>query len=432
VDLNQSSTCFSGEFPGEPLGFDEFIFAVSNSYYSNSVFKLKGIGTTATTINLDYFYSLEQWVSGEPWRIKANNINIGASKKVIGGILYAPDESLSGDIVCDDSVEFYSCYLKCQNLKSVIFPESVRLVTFHGCTAEISDKLYFENSQMMLFNSIFKINAVNIAGYSTEEIILRSSVTNLSVLDFTIIYKERSDNNTNQLSWLAPVSMPAETFIGMPTSTYKWDTCIESDFNFSGIQINSSGNPYIDYELGLYGSEREDLLISGYDYLGLGATGALKTTSYIDFYVDTSAGSYPYAIKFSPVISVITKVIKFTWYFGDGLKSTATFPTHTYQHGGNFTPILEVLFEDGKRFKKVKKDLIEVFKISIIPSENKGAAPLSVNFSVVPALPMGVDIGTFDWDFGDGTTHSSETGPLHLYTDPNTYSVRLTNTFTIE
>ncbi|DBA35228.1 TPA_asm: hypothetical protein vir530_00004 [dsDNA virus vir530] len=33
--------------------------------------------------------------------------------------------------------------------------------------------------------------------------------------------------------------------------------------------------------------------------------------------------------------------------------------------------------------------------------------------------------GTWDWDFGDGSVHSSEQNPTHLYTVPGSYTVKL-------
>ncbi|WP_073280663.1 DUF7948 domain-containing protein [Hymenobacter psychrotolerans] len=48
-----------------------------------------------------------------------------------------------------------------------------------------------------------------------------------------------------------------------------------------------------------------------------------------------------------------------------------------------------------------------------------GLAPFNCQFE--PVLPGGV----YDWDFGDGTPHSTEANPLHLYEYPGTYSVKL-------
>lgn len=49
-----------------------------------------------------------------------------------------------------------------------------------------------------------------------------------------------------------------------------------------------------------------------------------------------------------------------------------------------------------------------------------GLAPFTCQFE-----PILVG-GTYDWDFGDGTPHSTEAGPTHLYANPGSYRVKLT------
>ncbi|HEX8427685.1 gliding motility-associated C-terminal domain-containing protein [Hymenobacter sp.] len=48
-----------------------------------------------------------------------------------------------------------------------------------------------------------------------------------------------------------------------------------------------------------------------------------------------------------------------------------------------------------------------------------GLAPFNCQFEPVLAG------GTYDWDFGDGTAHSTEAGPAHLYEHPGSYKVKL-------
>lgn len=51
-----------------------------------------------------------------------------------------------------------------------------------------------------------------------------------------------------------------------------------------------------------------------------------------------------------------------------------------------------------------------------------GLAPLSVAFTDASTLSP----TSWDWDFGDGTSHSHVQNPTHIYTTPGTYSVSLT------
>jgi hypothetical protein len=45
-----------------------------------------------------------------------------------------------------------------------------------------------------------------------------------------------------------------------------------------------------------------------------------------------------------------------------------------------------------------------------------------------PATPEVPNTTTFDWDFGDSTTHSTQNSPTHAYTSPGNYTVKLTVT----
>ena len=317
-----------------------------------------------------------------------------------------------GDLIYDDGVNFYSSYIICNNFKSVGSLISLTRCFLYGCTVQIAVELYFPviYSQIVSFNSIMKIASINIEQVDSGEIILRNSVINLLSSEFLTTIKERSDNNTNQFNWLAPGIFP------------NWETCTENSFDFSGITIEAGGSPYTGYESGLFGTAR----------IGLGATGKLNVPAYIDFKVNNQtadiSGSSPLSVTFSPIINAKILVRQVTWDFGDGVKSNQLKPTHSYQHGGNFTPGLEVIFENGSHYKKFKKDLISVYKVKIISSENTGIAPFIVKFSAEAFLPYGVSIEYYDWDFGDGNTSTDE-NPVHLYTTTQKYNVKLENTF---
>ncbi|MBI2723561.1 MAG: PQQ-dependent sugar dehydrogenase [Chloroflexi bacterium] len=57
---------------------------------------------------------------------------------------------------------------------------------------------------------------------------------------------------------------------------------------------------------------------------------------------------------------------------------------------------------------------------------NSGPTPLVVNFSSAGSGdPDPGQTVTYDWDFGDGTPHSSEANPQHTYTTPGVYTARL-------
>jgi len=55
-----------------------------------------------------------------------------------------------------------------------------------------------------------------------------------------------------------------------------------------------------------------------------------------------------------------------------------------------------------------------------------GASPLEVTFS---NLSVGEDL-TYEWDFGDGSTDSTDENPVHTFTGAGTYTVSLKATNT--
>jgi glucose/arabinose dehydrogenase len=57
-----------------------------------------------------------------------------------------------------------------------------------------------------------------------------------------------------------------------------------------------------------------------------------------------------------------------------------------------------------------------------------GAAPLTVSFSGAGSSDPDGDVLTYEWDFGDGTAHSTERDPTHVYNNPGEFTARLTVT----
>ncbi len=62
--------------------------------------------------------------------------------------------------------------------------------------------------------------------------------------------------------------------------------------------------------------------------------------------------------------------------------------------------------------------------------DNDELAPATVSFTNTSIIPDNVGEVTFYWNFGDGTS-SSETHPVHLYTEPGAYTVNLVVTTSV-
>jgi len=119
------------------------------------------------------------------------------------------------------------------------------------------------------------------------------------------------------------------------------------------------------------------------------------------------------------------------WTFGDGTTSTLKNPLHTYRINGNFTVTLRATNSHGSNTLTVPEYIkVTVDNPSLLPVVRFTASPLS---GVSPLFVHFTDqsTGTLSrtWSFGDGSI-SRYTNPTHVYINPGTYSVSLTETNT--
>ncbi len=120
-----------------------------------------------------------------------------------------------------------------------------------------------------------------------------------------------------------------------------------------------------------------------------------------------------------------TAITDWLWDFGDGLNSTAQNPSHVYKAAGSYRVTLTTTTRLGND-TETKIDFItvrELPKADFSASPRTGEGPLQVTFtniSVAGAAP----ITLYEWDFGDGTT-SEDINPVHIYSDPGVYTVKL-------
>ncbi len=114
------------------------------------------------------------------------------------------------------------------------------------------------------------------------------------------------------------------------------------------------------------------------------------------------------------------------WEFGDGQSSTQENPSHSYAAAGNYNVILTVTDNDGQSDSNSK--LVTVNEATVIPSASftYSANNLSVNFTDTSSA-SNASIASREWSFGDGNS-SSETNPVHVYSQAGSYSVTLTVT----
>ncbi|MCR9252474.1 MAG: glycoside hydrolase family 9 protein [bacterium] len=107
-------------------------------------------------------------------------------------------------------------------------------------------------------------------------------------------------------------------------------------------------------------------------------------------------------------------VLSYSWNFDDGSSSTAISPTHTFNTAGNYTVSLTV--SDGRGGSDVETIQIEVIAVpndppiaSLTVSGTSGESPFTVNFDGSGSTDPDLDVLTYSWDFGDGSSTSGAT-----------------------
>ncbi|HOS82930.1 MAG TPA: PKD domain-containing protein [Methanolinea sp.] len=138
----------------------------------------------------------------------------------------------------------------------------------------------------------------------------------------------------------------------------------------------------------------------------------------------------------SPLTGITPLTVQFTdtstggpttwlWDFGDGTTSTLQSPTHTFTSPRKYTVSLTVSNAKGVN-AKIEPDYIYVRNTPPVAWFNatptQGYAPLTVQFT---DLSSGQGISSWNWDFGDGGTSTTQS-PAYIYNVPGNYTVRLT------
>ncbi|MEP6746815.1 MAG: PKD domain-containing protein, partial [Bacteroidota bacterium] len=149
----------------------------------------------------------------------------------------------------------------------------------------------------------------------------------------------------------------------------------------------------------------------------------------VDFY-SANSNSFckgPAAIVFQ---NLTADVASASWNFGDGGTSNSAAPSVTHTYGaaasGNFTVTLAVTDSKGCSSTITKPGYVNI----LAPFVTIGGIPggLCKGQTFTPSFTGGtVDgVGSYDWDFGDGSPHSNLSVPAHSYAANGNYTVKLT------
>jgi gliding motility-associated-like protein len=128
----------------------------------------------------------------------------------------------------------------------------------------------------------------------------------------------------------------------------------------------------------------------------------------------------------SPVLFTNTTVpppVSILWNFGDGTTSAQQTISHIYSDTGSYTVSLTITDSVGCTDSLVKTNLVRV----VLP-----VAGFTVNDSFSACTPLEVQFTNTSqnavssvWDFGPGEGNSSLTDPVHYYSTPGIYRVKL-------
>ncbi|NTW32382.1 MAG: PKD domain-containing protein, partial [Bacteroidetes bacterium] len=114
------------------------------------------------------------------------------------------------------------------------------------------------------------------------------------------------------------------------------------------------------------------------------------------------------------------------WDFGDGQTSTMQNPSHIYYSSGGYYSV-RFTVADGT-CSNFKDSTIHI-PLNPVAAFTIGSACINnpYSFSDQSTSAEG-NIISWNWDFGDGTVHSSDTNPQHTYTSAGNFNVSLTVT----
>lgn len=132
----------------------------------------------------------------------------------------------------------------------------------------------------------------------------------------------------------------------------------------------------------------------------------------------------PFNTQFTDLSTSLAPIISWDWDFGDGSPhSTDQNPLHMYNTIGAFTVTLTVdnSFITDTLIKYYYVEALALI-VDFIGNPTSGQVNLDVQFT-------DISIGNFtawEWNFGDGSVHSTEQNPSHTYNSAGNYTVTLT------
>ncbi len=145
-----------------------------------------------------------------------------------------------------------------------------------------------------------------------------------------------------------------------------------------------------------------------------------------NFSATITSGCSPLVVSFQDQSS--GNPVKWSWDLGNGATSSLQNPSATYINAGPYTISLTVTYANGLTNTTTKTSYITVYNeptADFTVDKSSGCFPAVIQFTDLSTTPLGTNINSWKWDFGDGNT-SNQQNPKYVYRSPGTYTVILT------
>jgi len=142
----------------------------------------------------------------------------------------------------------------------------------------------------------------------------------------------------------------------------------------------------------------------------------------------STSGCAPLLVQFGNNSSNATF---YYWDFGDGATSTTATPSHSFNNPGDYSVMLVAINPNACRTHDTVYLAINVSTDTIKANFDMALADtcthpnITIQNTSVARTGSSLSAAQFFWDFGDGNTSTAQNPPVHNYSGPGTYSVRL-------